>query len=111
MQSGVAINTIGNASGYSARHFMGLRHDASGGYRIAWLVSGCVALLAPVLIAASGIRRYVRRVKTPAALPVPKPHASLVSVPGTATSIRDAEAMTCPRPGACAVQQSRFVSL
>jgi MFS transporter, ACS family, tartrate transporter len=56
-----AINTIGNTSGYLAPQFMGILHDASGGYRVPLLVSGCLALSAPVLIAASGIRRHVRR--------------------------------------------------
>jgi hypothetical protein len=56
-----AINTIGNMSGYLAPQFVGLLHDASGGYLVPLLVSGCVALMAPVLIVASGIRHYVRR--------------------------------------------------
>ncbi len=56
-----AINTIGNMSGYLAPQFMGVLHDASGGYLVPLLVSGCVALMAPVLIVASGIRHYVRR--------------------------------------------------
>ena len=56
-----AINTIGNTSGYLAPQFMGILHDASGGYRVPLLVSGCLALTAPLLIAASGIRRHVRR--------------------------------------------------
>ncbi len=56
-----AINTIGNTSGYLAPQFMGILHDASGGYRLPLLVSGCLALAAPILIAASGIRRYVTR--------------------------------------------------
>jgi cyanate permease len=56
-----AINTIGNTSGYLAPQFMGILHDASGGYRVPLLLSGCLALTAPVLIAASGIRRHVRR--------------------------------------------------
>ena len=56
-----AINTIGNTAGYLAPQFMGLLHDASGGYRLPLLVSGCLALAAPILIAASGIRRHVTR--------------------------------------------------
>ena len=56
-----AINTIGNTSGYLAPQFMGILHDISGGYRVPLLVSGCLALAAPMLIAASGIRRHVRR--------------------------------------------------
>jgi MFS transporter, ACS family, tartrate transporter len=61
-----AINTIGNTSGYLAPQLMGFLHDASGGYRVPLLVSGCVAVTAPILIAASGIRRYVRRPAPPA---------------------------------------------
>jgi MFS transporter, ACS family, tartrate transporter len=56
-----AINTIGNMSGYLAPQFMGLLHDASGGYTVPLLVSACVALTAPLLIVASGIRHHVRR--------------------------------------------------
>ncbi len=56
-----AVNTIGNLSGYVAPQVMGLLHDASGGYVVPLTVSGCVALLAPLLIVASGIRHHVRR--------------------------------------------------
>jgi ACS family tartrate transporter-like MFS transporter len=56
-----AINTIGNMAGYLAPQFMGVLHDASGGYRVPLLVSGCLALLAPILIVSSGIRHFVRR--------------------------------------------------
>jgi ACS family tartrate transporter-like MFS transporter len=56
-----AINTIGNMSGYLAPQFMGLLHDASGGYLVPLLVAGGLALTAPILIAASGIRHHVRR--------------------------------------------------
>jgi cyanate permease len=61
-----AINTIGNTSGYLAPQFMGVLHDASGGYLVPLLVSGCLALAAPILIVASGIRHYVRRPAPPA---------------------------------------------
>jgi len=57
-----AINTIGNMSGYLAPQFMGLLHDATGGYRVPLLVSAGLALTAPLLIAVSGIRHHVRRV-------------------------------------------------
>jgi cyanate permease len=57
-----AINTIGNMSGYLAPQFMGLLHDATGSYLVPLVVSGGVALTAPVLIVASGIRHYVRHV-------------------------------------------------
>jgi ACS family tartrate transporter-like MFS transporter len=60
-----AINTIGNTSGYLAPQFMGLLHDASGGYLLPLLVSGGVALTAPILIFASGIHRHVQRVPIP----------------------------------------------
>jgi ACS family tartrate transporter-like MFS transporter len=63
-----AINTIGNMSGYLAPQFMGLLHDASGGYLLPLLVSGTVALTAPLLIVASGIRHHVQRAST---LPLP----------------------------------------
>jgi MFS transporter, ACS family, tartrate transporter len=59
-----AINTIGNTSGYLAPQFVGLLHDASGGYLVPLAVSSGVALTAPVLIFASGIRRFVRRAPT-----------------------------------------------
>jgi ACS family tartrate transporter-like MFS transporter len=62
-----AINTIGNMSGYLAPQFTGLLHDASGGYLLPLLVSGGVALAAPVLIVVSGIRHHVRRVDLPVA--------------------------------------------
>jgi ACS family tartrate transporter-like MFS transporter len=61
-----AINTFGNMSGYFAPQFMGLLHDASGGYVVPLLVAGCLGLAAPLLIAASGIRHHVRRVEPPA---------------------------------------------
>lgn len=54
-----AINTIGNASGYLAPQFMGILHDATGGYMVPLLVAGCVTLIAPVLIGLSGIKRYL----------------------------------------------------
>lgn len=73
-----AINTIGNTSGYLAPQFMGILHDASGGYRVPLLVSGCFAFTAPILIAASGIRRYVRRA-VPLASPILAPGASDLS--------------------------------
>ena len=60
-----AINTIGNMSGYLAPQFMGLLHDATGGYRVPLLVSAGLALTAPVLIAVSGIRHPVQRVDAP----------------------------------------------
>jgi ACS family tartrate transporter-like MFS transporter len=60
-----AINTIGNMSGYLAPQFTGLLRDASGGYQVPLIVSACVALTAPVLLALSGIRRYVRRTDPP----------------------------------------------
>jgi ACS family tartrate transporter-like MFS transporter len=56
-----AINTIGNSSGYLAPQFMGILHDASGGYTAPLLVAGCLAMAAPILIAASGIRSYVHK--------------------------------------------------
>ena len=55
-----AINTIGNMSGYLAPQFIGLLQDASGGYLVPLLVSGGIALTAPMLIVASGIRRHIR---------------------------------------------------
>ena len=61
-----AINTIGNMSGYLAPQFTGVLHDASGGYLVPLLVSGGVALTAPVLIVASGIRHHVSRAGPPA---------------------------------------------
>jgi MFS transporter, ACS family, tartrate transporter len=54
-----AINTIGNSSGYLAPQFMGLLHDATGGYTVPLLVAAGLALSAPVLIGFSGIRRYL----------------------------------------------------
>ncbi|HEX4171224.1 MAG TPA: MFS transporter, partial [Acetobacteraceae bacterium] len=57
-----AINTIGNMSGYLAPQFMGLLHDATGSYLVPLVVSGGLALTAPVLIVASGIRRHIRHV-------------------------------------------------
>ena len=56
-----AINTIGNISGYMAPQVMGILRDASGGYMVPVLVSGVLTGLAPVLILASGIRRYLGR--------------------------------------------------
>lgn len=64
-----AINTIGNMSGYLAPQFVGLLHDASGGYLVPLAVSGGVALTAPVLIVASGIRHHVRRADVVAVAP------------------------------------------
>jgi ACS family tartrate transporter-like MFS transporter len=54
-----AINTIGNSSGYLAPQFMGLLHDATGGYTVPLLVAAGLALTAPVLIGLSGIKRYL----------------------------------------------------
>jgi MFS family permease len=68
-----AINTIGNMSGYLAPQFMGLLRDASGGYVVPLLVSGGVALTAPILIVASGIRRYIRT-NEPVAILAPGRH-------------------------------------
>jgi MFS transporter, ACS family, tartrate transporter len=55
------INTFGNMSGYFAPQMMGILHDATGGYVVPLLVAGGLGLLAPLLIALSGIRRFVRR--------------------------------------------------
>ena len=51
-------------SGYLAPQFMGILHDASGGYRVPLLVSGCLAFTAPLLIAMSGIGLHVRGLDT-----------------------------------------------
>lgn len=56
-----AINTIGNMSGYIAPQMMGLLHDRTGGYVVPLVVAAGLAFAAPILISASGIRRYVQR--------------------------------------------------
>ena len=55
-----AINTIGNMSGYLAPQITGLLHDRTGGYIVPLVVAAGLALSAPILIALSGIRRYVQ---------------------------------------------------
>ena len=55
-----AINTIGNMSGYLAPQITGLLHDRTGGYVVPLVVAAGLALSAPILIALSGIRRYVQ---------------------------------------------------
>ncbi len=60
------INTVGNMSGYLAPQFMGVLHDASGGYVLPLAVAGVLGLAAPLLIYVSGIRRHVQRVPTDA---------------------------------------------
>jgi MFS transporter, ACS family, tartrate transporter len=55
------INTFGNMSGYFAPQFTGLLHDKTGSYVVPLLVAGALGLAAPLLIMASGIRRYLPR--------------------------------------------------
>ncbi|HVY15397.1 MAG TPA: MFS transporter [Rhodopila sp.] len=59
------INTFGNMSGYFAPQLTGLLHDATGAYVAPLLLAGALGLAAPVLIACSGIRRYLVRTATP----------------------------------------------
>jgi MFS transporter, ACS family, tartrate transporter len=74
------INTVGNMSGYIAPQMMGLLHDRTGGYVVPLVVAGALALTAPLLISASGIRRYVRQTersatgRSPATEPSPARH-------------------------------------
>jgi ACS family tartrate transporter-like MFS transporter len=63
------INTFGNMSGYLAPQFTGLLHDATGSYVAPLLAAGVVGLAAPVLIALSGIRRYVVRARPVSPVP------------------------------------------
>jgi MFS transporter, ACS family, tartrate transporter len=55
------INSIGNISGYVAPQVTGVLRDATGGYLVPMVVTGCIVLAGSGLILVSGIRRHIRQ--------------------------------------------------
>ncbi len=55
------INSVANIAGYAAPQVTGVLRDATGGYMVPMLVTGCVMLAAAGLILVSGIRKHVPR--------------------------------------------------
>jgi ACS family tartrate transporter-like MFS transporter len=55
------INSVANIAGYAAPQVTGVLRDATGGYTVPMLVTGCVMLAAAGLILVSGIRKHVPR--------------------------------------------------
>jgi ACS family tartrate transporter-like MFS transporter len=54
------INSVGNISGYVAPQVTGVLRDATGGYLVPMVVTGCVVLAGAGLILVSGIRKHIR---------------------------------------------------
>jgi ACS family tartrate transporter-like MFS transporter len=54
------INSIGNISGYVAPQITGVLRDATGGYLVPMVVTGCIVLAGGGLILVSGIRKHIQ---------------------------------------------------